>query len=92
MLHLKLKKLKIMILKNSLYYKKSLEIAKEFVQSITIVDDKAVYSNGTPVSSDFFDAGEIIKKFSEQSIICSIFKFTEENDIYGLLKSPKKVI
>lgn len=33
-----------MILKNSLYYKKSLEIAKEFVQSITIVDDKAVYS------------------------------------------------
>lgn len=93
MLHLKLKKLKIMILKNSLYYKKSLEIAKEFVQSITIVDDKAVYSNGTPVSSDFFDAGEIIKKFSEQSIICSIFKFTEENDIYRIAKiSPKSDI
>ena len=81
-----------MILKNSLYYKKSLEIAKEFVQSITIVDDKAVYSNGTPVSSDFFDAGEIIKKFSEQSIICSIFNSQKKMIYIGLLKSPKKVI
>lgn len=73
-----------MIQKNSQYYINSLQIVKEFIQSITIVDDKATYSHGTPVSSELFDAGRIIKNFSEEGVVCSIFKFTEESDIHRI--------
>lgn len=79
-----------MIQKNDSYYKNSLEVAREFVQSVTIVDDKATYSGEGPVSSESFNAGEIIKKFSEEGIVCSIYKFTEESDIDRIARISRR--
>lgn len=70
-----------MIQKNSSYYNESLTITKEFIQSVTMVDDRAIFSNGEPIDAGFFDAGAMIKKFAELEVMCSIFKFTEESDI-----------
>lgn len=79
-----------MIQKNDFYYKNSLDVAREFVQSVTIVDDKATYSGEGPVSSESFNAGEIIKKFSEEGIVCSIYKFTEESDIDRIARISRR--
>lgn len=79
-----------MIQKNDSYYKNSLDVAREFVQSVTIVDDKATYSGEGPVSSESFNAGEIIKKFSEEGIVCSVYKFTEESDIDRIARISRR--
>lgn len=79
-----------MIQKNDFYYKNSLDVAREFVQSVTIVDDKATYSGEGPVSSESFNAGEIIKKFSEEGIVYSIYKFTEESDIDRIARISRR--
>lgn len=79
-----------MMQKNSRYYNESLNIAKEFIQSITMVDDQAVFSNGEPVGANFFDAGTMIKNFAEQAVMCSIFKFTEEPDVIRIAKISQK--
>jgi hypothetical protein len=77
-----------MIQKNNNYYKTSLEIVKEFIQTITIVDDKAQF---TPKESDsFFDAGRIIKQFAEDGKVCSVFKFTEKEDVNKIAKIARK--
>ena len=76
--------------KNSNYYNESLIVTKEFIQSITMVDDKAVFSNGTPVDSGFFDAGAMVKSFASQGVMCSIFKFTEEDDISRITAISQK--
>ena len=79
-----------MIQKNDPYYNNSLEVAREFVQSVTIVDDKAAYSGEGPVSSESFNAGEIIKKFSEQGIVCCIYKFADESDIDKIVRISRR--
>lgn len=79
-----------MIQKNDFYYKNSLDVAREFVQSVTIVDDKATYSGEGPVSSESFNAGEIIKKISEEGIVCSIYKFMEESDIDRIARISRR--
>lgn len=79
-----------MMQKNSRYYNESLNIAKEFIQSITMVDDQAVFSNGEPVGANFFDAGTMIKSFAEQAVMCSVFKFTEEPDVIRIAKISQK--
>jgi hypothetical protein len=76
---LKLKKIKPMIQKDNGYYNTSLEIVKEFIQTVTIIDDKAQFSGNEYES--YFDAGRIIKQFAEQGKICSVFKFTQKEDI-----------
>lgn len=79
-----------MINPNSSYSINSLDIVKEFIQSIAIVDDKAAYSNDPTATSDFFDAGRIIKSFSEEGVVCSIYKFTEEDDVFRIAKVSKR--
>jgi hypothetical protein len=71
-------------MKDNSYYNTSLEIVKEFIQTITIVDDKAQF---TPKDSDSsFDAGRIIKHFAEDGKICSVFKFTGKDDVGKIIK------
>jgi hypothetical protein len=77
-----------MIRKNSDYYNTSLKIVKEFIQTITIVDDKAQFTPNEPDS--FFDAGQIIKQFAEDGKICSVFKFSEKEDIDKIIKIAQR--
>jgi hypothetical protein len=77
-----------MIQKNSGYYNTSLEIVKEFIQTITIVDDRAQFT--TNESESIFDAGLIIKQFAEDGKICSVFKFTEKEDVNKIIKVARK--
>jgi hypothetical protein len=77
-----------MIRKNSNYYNTSLAIVKEFIQTVTIVDDKAQFINNG--SEPYFDAGQIIKHFAEQGKICSVFKFTEKNDVGKIINIAQK--
>lgn len=79
-----------MIQKNNSYYNESLNVAKEFIQSITMVDDKAIFSNGAPVNTGFFDAGKMAKSFASLGVMCSIFKFTEEADISRIASISQK--
>lgn len=80
-----------MIQKNSRYFSESLNVVKEFIQSITMVDDKAVFTNGDPVNmAGYFDAGAMIKNFAEHSIACSVFKFEEEEDIIRIANISQK--
>lgn len=79
-----------MIQKNNSYYNESLSVAKEFIQSITMVDDKAIFSNGTPIDSGYFDAGMMAKSFASQGVMCSIFKFTEEADVSRIASISQK--
>lgn len=76
--------------KDSNYYNSSLEITKEFIQSVTMIDDKASFSEGGEGSSEYFDAGQVTKKFAEDGKICSVYKFTEENDIDKIVKISQK--
>lgn len=79
-----------MIQKNNSYYNESLNVAKEFIQFITMVDDKAIFSNGAPVNTGFFDAGKMAKSFASLGVMCSIFKFTEEADISRIASISQK--
>ena len=73
-----------MIRKNSDYYNTSLEIVKEFIRTVTIVDDKAQFITNEAGSS--FDAGRIIKRYAEDGKICSVFRFTEKDDVEKTIK------
>jgi hypothetical protein len=77
-----------MIPKNSDYYNTSLNIVKNFIQTVTIVDDKAQFTSNNTDSS--FDAGRIIKQFAEDEKICSVFKFTEKEDVNKIIKIAQR--
>ena len=77
-----------MIRKSSDYYNTSLGIVKEFIRTITVVDDKAQFIADETGSS--FDAGRIIKQFAEDGKICSVFKFTEKKDVDKIIKIARE--
>lgn len=77
-----------MIPKDSDYYNTSLNIVKDFIQTVTIVDDKAQFAPNNTASS--FDAGRIIKQFAEDEKVCSVFKFTEKEDVNKIIKIAQR--
>ena len=90
-----------MVPMNSDYYKTSLEIVKEFIQTITIVDDKAQFIRHSAFGKGkapftiqeegaSFDAGRITKQFAEDGKICSVYRFTEKEDVKKIVKIALK--
>ena len=77
-----------MIRKNSDYYITSLGIVKDFIRTVTIVDDKAQFITNEYGSS--FDAGRIIKRYAEDGKICSVFRFTEKDDVEKIIKITRE--
>lgn len=71
------------------YFAKSLDITKDFIQTITIVDDKASFKEEASETSSF-NAGEVIKQFANDGKICSVYKFSSEKDVDNIVKIAQK--
>lgn len=59
-----------------------LNITKDFIQTVSIIDDKVNYRS----IDESFNANSIIKEFAKDGKICSVYNFTEKQDIEVFVK------
>ncbi|WP_455666764.1 response regulator receiver domain [Phocaeicola sp.] len=74
-----------MISQGDNFYQTAFDITKEFIQTITVIDDKAGFETNSE-----FDAAQIIKIFAEHEKICSVYKFSEKEDVAKIVRVSQK--
>ncbi|WP_172915657.1 response regulator receiver domain [Capnocytophaga canimorsus] len=78
---------------NTTFFKKSQEIANEFLQNIVFLDDKAFKDGNNRESQDSrhaFDPFEISKAFAKEKKICAVYNPLTKKDIDDFKQISKK--